>query len=556
MSGEKIRILVIDDDVELTGTVCDALEAQGYEAIPAGGGEEGLELAYTQHPHLVLLDVMMPGMDGYQVCRELQFGYTKDIPVVFLTAKTELANMMEANRSGASAYITKPFRTERLLQTVRDVLRDASVYYDEITGLPTLAHVQVEVQRRLADHTQLGILYVTLDGVHGLEQQQGFEAVDEVFRVIGRRLSETRGRLIRNEDFVSISSLGNAFLVILSPARDHGFVDEDDLRLVKRRLEEHLLERLEGELESKLMAHVDLYVGFSRLTQSPKIRFRRALLEAIERATSGIQQERSAVQHRLSAEFERVIGGSQITCVYQPIVSLSDNRVIGYELLARGPLRSELHRPDALFEVARAENRVPELDRLCRMTAARGSATLPTEYLRFINMEPLDLFSRSRGDISVQEFIDATPEELRSQTVMEITENSVIDDFVHMRHIVDQLREQGFRIAIDDAGAGYAGLQTMVEIEPDFIKLDMSLTRHLERSVVKQKLVGTLRDFCREAGIALVAEGIETREQLDALLALGIPYGQGFLFARPGSPYPLRETIVPGGAPAATAPAP
>jgi EAL domain-containing protein (putative c-di-GMP-specific phosphodiesterase class I)/DNA-binding response OmpR family regulator len=556
MSGEKIRILVIDDDVELTRTVCDALESQGYEAVAANSGEQGLELAYTQHPHLVLLDVMMPGMDGYQVCRELQFGYTKDIPVVFLTAKTELANMMEANRSGASAYVTKPFRTERLLQTVRDVLRDASVYYDEITGLPTLASVQEEVQRRLFDHSQLGILYVTLDGVHALEQQQGFEAVDEVFRVIGRRVSETRGRLIRNEDFVSISSLGNAFLVILAPARDHGFVDEDDLRLVKRRLQEQLLDLLDDELESKLLAHVDLYVGYSRLGQSPKVRFKRALLEAIERATRGIQQERSEVQHRLSAELERVISEAQITCVYQPIVSLGDYTVIGYELLARGPLQSELHRPDALFEVARAENRVPELDRLCRMVAARGSATLPAKCLRFINMEPIDLFSRSRGDISVQEFIDATPEELRGRTVMEITENSVIDDFAHMRHIVDRLRDQGFRIAIDDAGAGYSGLQTMVEIEPDFIKLDMSLTRHLDRSVVKQKLIGTLRDFCRQADIALVAEGIETQAQLDALLALGITYGQGFLFARPGSPYPLRQTILPGGAPAATAPAP
>ena len=262
MSGEKIRILMIDDDVELTGTVCDALEAAGYDAVAANSGEQGLELAYTQHPHLVLLDVMMPGMDGYQVCRELQFGYTKDIPVVFLTAKTELANMMEANRSGASAYVTKPFRTELLLQTVSDVLRDASMYYDEITGLPTLASVQIEVQRRLFDHSQLGILYVTLYGVHALEQQQGFEAVDDVFRIIGRRLSETRGRLIRNEDFVSVSSLGNAFLVILAPARDRGFVDEDDLRLVKGRLEEQLLGLLEDELESTLMAHVDLYVGY------------------------------------------------------------------------------------------------------------------------------------------------------------------------------------------------------------------------------------------------------------------------------------------------------
>ena len=101
--------------------------------------------------------------------------------------------MMEANRSGASAYITKPFRVDHLLQTVRDVLRDASVYYDEITGLPTLANVQVEVQRMLFDHSQLGIIYVTLDGIHALEQLQGFEIVDEVFRVVGQRLVELAG---------------------------------------------------------------------------------------------------------------------------------------------------------------------------------------------------------------------------------------------------------------------------------------------------------------------------------------------------------------------------
>jgi len=100
-------------------------------------------------------------------------------------------------------------------------------------------------------------------------------------------------------------------------------------------------------------------------------------------------------------------------------------------------------------------------------------------------------------------------------------------------------------IAIDDAGAGYSGLRTMVEIESDFIKLDISLTRKIESSSVKRRLVETLRDFCEGAGIQLVAEGIETRAQLDVLRELGVGCGQGFLFAYPGSPFPLQETILP-----------
>ncbi len=517
MPDERLRVLVIDDDDDLTVTVAAVLAANGYEVLTANTGEQGLELAYTDHPHLILLDVTMPGMDGHQVCRELQFGYTKDIPVVFLTARTELSHMMEANRAGASAYVTKPFKPDHLLQTIADVLRDASVYHDDITGLPTLANVQVEVQRMLFDHGQLGVIYVNVGGVQALEQLQGFEVVDDVYRVVGQGLEHARGELIRGEDFVSVSSLGDAFLIVLSPSRHTGFIAEEDLLLVKQRLEKDLLARLEAELEDRLLAKIDLFVGSSRLTQSPKIRFKRALLDAIARATQSIEAERDEIRERRRKELETVMVGELLTCVFQPIVSLKDFHAIGFELLSRGPRESELHRPDALFEVARDEGRVTELDRLCRRTASRAGEDLPPDCLRFVNTEPLTMFLHSHGDSFVQEFVDVTPSSLRGLTVIEITENSVIDDFDRMRDIVRKLRAHGFRIAIDDAGAGYAGLQTMVEIEPDFIKLDMSLIRGVDTSIVKQRLVKTLRDFCREAAITLIAEGIETRRQLDTL---------------------------------------
>ena len=400
------------------------------------------------------------------------------------------------------------------------MLRDASVYYDEITGLPTLANVQVEVQRRLFDHSQLGILYVTLDGVHALEQQQGFEVVDEVFRVIGRRLSETRGQphpqrglRLRLEPRQRVPR--RALARLATAASSTKTICASSSGASKRSCSASSRTRLESEL----LAHVELYVGYSRLGQSPKVRFRRALLEAIEDATRGIQQERSEIQHRLGAEFERVISESQITCVYQPIVSLGDYRVLGYELLARGPLQQRAPPPRrALRGRPRREPRLRARPALPPGGGARQRDTARQVSALHQHGAHRPLLRARAATIAVQEFIDATPEELRGQTVIEITENTVIDDFAHMRDVVDRLREQGFRIAIDDAGAGYSGLQTMVEIEPDFIKLDMSLTRNLDRSLVKQKLVGTMRDFCQQADIALVAEGIETQAQLDVLL--------------------------------------
>ena len=536
---------MVDDDADLTSVIRDALEAQGYEVFTAGDGEHGLELAFTKHPHLVLLDVMMPGLDGYRVCRELQFGYTKDIPVIFLTAKNQLANMMEANRAGASAYITKPFRVEHLLQTVREVLRDASVYVDEITGLPTLANVQVEVQRMLFGHSQLGILYIALDGVHALEQLQGFEVADEVFRVVARRLLDSRGQLIRADDFLSISSLGNAFLIVLSPPRDRGAVADADLARLKQRLEEHLLAGIEEELRERILVKLGLYVGWARLSQSPKVRFKRALLEAIDQAGRGIQLERDQQRRHLDSEFDRVVSGQLLSCVCQPILNLCEQTVLGYELLARGPLQSPLHLPDTLFEVARGLGRVVELDRVCRLMAARTAAALPEQALVFINTEPVSLLAPD-SELFVPELVDATPPALRARTIVEITESSMIEDFSHAREVVAQLREHGFRIAVDDAGAGHAGLQTLVEIEPDFIKLDMSLTRGIESSLVKRKVVGTLRDFCRDAGVTLIAEGIETQAQCDALRDLGVPHGQGYLFARPASPFDPRPAWAAG----------
>jgi len=545
VSAERIRILVIDDDAGVTAVVQAALECGGYEVLVASSGGAGLELAFTRHPHLILLDVIMPGMDGYQVCRELQFGYTKDIPVVFLTGRAELGDMKEARRVGASGYITKPFHVDQLLASIRDLLRDASTFEDDITGLPTLSQVQVEVQRKLFDHTQLGILYVTLEGVPFLEQTQGFEVVDEVFRAVGGSLVEARGHLLRDEDFVSVSSLGNAFLVVLSPARKRGFIDHEDLLTVSRRLQSQLVESLRAELGSSLLDKIGMYVGHARLTQSPKVRFRRALLEAIDAATRTIQLERSDAQLRLDRQLENILLQRLISCVYQPIVRLDSYDVVGYELLARGPENTELHWPDALFEHARHRGRVTDLDRVCRLAATRASSLLSSECLRFINTEPVSLFFHSRGQDSVQEFIDTTPPELRRLTVMEITESAIIEDFDHMRGVVQRLRDEGFMIAIDDAGAGYSGLRTMVEIDADFIKLDISLTRDIETSAAKQRLFTTLRDFCEGGEIKLVAEGIETRAQLDVLRALGVDCGQGYLFAYPGSPIPLQRNIRP-----------
>ena len=239
----------------------------------------------------------MPGMDGHQVCRELQFGYTKDIPVVFLTARTELTHMMEANRSGASAYITKPFKTEHLLRTIADVLRDASVYHDDITGLPDAGQ---RAGRGAADAVR------PRPARRHLRQRRRRPGAGAAAGVRGRRRRLPRRRP------------GPAAGARRADPRRGLHLHLQPRRRVPRRplaLAAHRVHRRGGpagrqaapgegparrgsrrELESRLLAKVDLFVGSSRLTQSPKIRFKRALLDAIARATQSIEAERDEIR--------------------------------------------------------------------------------------------------------------------------------------------------------------------------------------------------------------------------------------------------------------------
>jgi EAL domain-containing protein (putative c-di-GMP-specific phosphodiesterase class I) len=124
------------------------------------------------------------------------------------------------------------------------------------------------------------------------------------------------------------------------------------------------------------------------------------------------------------------------------------------------------------------------------------------------------------------------------QVVLEITERSSLDRVPDVRSRIAALRDIGYRIAVDDLGAGYAGLTSFALLEPDFVKLDMSLVRGIDSNVTKQKVVRSMTSLCREMGMKVVAEGVETPPECDTLVALDCDLLQGFLFAKPGRPFP------------------
>ena len=232
---------------------------------------------------------------------------------------------------------------------------------------------------------------------------------------------------------------------------------------------------------------------------------------------------------------------STLWVAYQPIISWREQNVFAYEALVRNE-EPTLRSPQDLFEAAERLGRLRELGRMIRDRVASKVSDLPSPGLLFVNVHALELEDETlyAGSQPLSAFA--------SRVILEITERAPLERINDVSSRVAQLRTMGYRIAVDDLGAGYAGLTSFAQLEPEVVKVDMSLIRGLDRSPTKQKLVHSIVGLCRGLGIQMIAEGIETVEERDTLVGLGGDLCQGYLFARPGRAFPiatLRSTLDP-----------
>jgi len=216
---------------------------------------------------------------------------------------------------------------------------------------------------------------------------------------------------------------------------------------------------------------------------------------------------------------------------YQPIVRAADLVTVAYEALLRveEPL---LPHPGAVLEAAERVNRIHDVGRAVRSRVATDCPAAEAGWLFFVNLHPEDLL-----DPDLYEPTSAFSAQA-SRTVLEVTEQASLDHVSKLHERITQLRTHGFQIALDDLGAGYAGLTSFTQLDPEFVKIDLSLVRGVHESSIKQKVIRSMVGLCQDMGKKVIAEGIETIEERDALLELGCDFLQGYLFARPGRPFP------------------
>lgn len=236
-------------------------------------------------------------------------------------------------------------------------------------------------------------------------------------------------------------------------------------------------------------------------------------------------------------DLHKIIDERRIKIVYQPLISLSSGENIGYEALSRGPENSRLASPNVLFPLAENAGLLYPLEKICREQAILGLPKISDTEKLFLNINPQvinDPNFASGITLELLKKIGLLPKNV----VFEITERTSIKDFVSFEKTLQHYREQGFLIAIDDAGAGYSSLQAIAELKPDFIKIDISLIKDIDKNEVKQSLLETFNVFAKKINAKIIAEGIETAEELQELVEMGIDYGQGYFLARPAYPIP------------------
>lgn len=421
--------------------------------------------------------------------------------------------------------------TRRRAEETVQLLRYEELLYDRLTGFPTLP-VMIQRARELLDaRGELTILYIHFVWFSKIEEIYGWQRLDDVLEASADAVREFYARERMNGDGAMLLAhiADDDFILFTHVPPDPEQADRR-LRALTTRLEGFLRARIEEQHGEEIAALCGIYVGTSTVFRNPKIRTERLIYRSIREAADAARgAEAWELTHKV-ADLKATLREGAVYMEYHPIIDTQTEAIYGYEALARG-IRRSLRSPEVLFEVAEEANLIWELSRLLRQRAVQGiKSQLRKDQFLFLNVDPHDF------DDPV--FRDLQPEDLGiedpGRLVFEITERTAIRDYSRFQTYLTAFRERGFRFAVDDAGSGYAGLGSIANLAPDYIKLDISLISNIDTNFLKQNLVETMVQFAEGQGVRVVAEGVERREEFETVRDLGVHLTQGFLFHRPG----------------------
>jgi EAL domain-containing protein (putative c-di-GMP-specific phosphodiesterase class I) len=407
-------------------------------------------------------------------------------------------------------------------------------------GLRSYVEQIDRITGNLREQGALAMLLVDAQALASVERGYGIEAFLQSRTQLEAQILEACASHLEPGDLVASGELGSEQVVIfLFRSRSNDVFYRETLGEIADALRGQFVECGNKIVYPYRRETPDLPIGQSVIFHNPGMREERQVRESLQAAVRDADLNQRLARRARARRMSDLVLSEDVTILYEPIVNVTTREVIGFEALVRGPWDSDLESPAALFALAEEANLVFELDCLCRRAALRGARGLAPGKLLFLNCLPTAIHDPAfRGDV-----LRRTLEDLRlrpTDMVFEISERESIGNFSIFREARDYYGELGFRIALDDTGVAYGSLEAIMELAPDFIKVDLSLVRGIDTDPPRQELLRALHTVALKLNARVIAEGIETSEELATIRSLGIPLGQGFLFGRPA---PLRRGI-------------
>lgn len=539
-------VLIADDDEEVALLLRTYLKPLDCEILTARDGEEALAVAQARLPDAVLLDVMMPKRSGWEVCQALKaVQRTSRIGVILVTGRGDVKDRLTGLQVGADDYLVKPFNRDEVVKRVRAVLErsaeelnDAAqagrtaveaMLVDRATSLPSLPIVLDRVKEMLIEQSEIGIVFIDIEQFEAIEAEYGWAFFDELLYHVGQIIASEAKEKFTNA-IVTGHRVGGSSFYVFYETRGKDLSEENALERVAHGLRHKLIDATRTRFTNLHAEQIGFFIGTARIDYRPQIRLERQIYSGMQTAADAVRNAEQQRKKQLTRELRDIIRRKRLTTLFQPIVWAKDSTVFGYEILTRGPSGSSFRNSDMLFSFAREAKLAWALEAIALEAALQRLKKTHLRDRKFLLNLEAEMFGES--EFRIHDMVSYFAEH-PGHFVFELTERAAIEDYGQFRELLSEFRSKGIEVAIDDAGSGYASLEAIAAIAPDYLKITKSLVSTLADEPIKQDLVKMLVDLAGKINAKTLAEGIETVEEYETCRDLGIDLIQGYYFAHP-----------------------
>jgi EAL domain-containing protein (putative c-di-GMP-specific phosphodiesterase class I)/CheY-like chemotaxis protein len=542
--SERPVLLIADDDEDVQRLLTLFVRPLDCEVLTARDGEEALAIAQARLPDLVLLDVMMPKRSGWEVCQALKaVQRTSQIAVVLVTGRGDVKDRLTGLQLGADDYLVKPFNRDEVVKRIGALLHrkqrepsaaiaaksSESMLFDRASGLPTVPMVLSRLKEMLIEQSEIGIVYVDIEQFEAIEAEYGWAFFDEFLRCAGEAVvTEARARFPKA--LVAANLVGGSSFYIFFESRGTDLRQEAAFDTVANDVREKLITAMRQRFPNMQQGQIGFFVGAARIDYRPQIRLERQVYQGMQTAGDAVRDAEQQRKKQLTRELRDIIRRKRVTTLFQPIVWAQQGTVFGYEVLTRGAPNSSFRNSDMLFGFARDAKLAWALETVALEAALKRLRSFDLTGRKYLLNLEAEMFEES--EFRIHEMVSFFSEH-RGHFVFELTERAAIEDYAVFRRLLDEFRDKGIEVAIDDAGSGYASLEAIAALSPDYLKITKGLVSTLADEPIKQDLVKMLVDLGGKIGAKTLAEGLETIEEYEWCRDLGVDLLQGYYLAHP-----------------------